>query len=56
MYNRYNFPSRYNNGFGLRRNNNNFILPFVLGGIAGSLWNNRPVVFYPTYPYYPPFY
>lgn len=46
----------YNNGFGMRGGNRfggGFFVPFVLGGIAGSLWNNnRPNSFYYPTPYY----
>ena len=54
MYNRF-YPPRRGNRFGLGRGfGNDFFVPFVLGGIAGSLWNNRPIVFYPTpFQYYP---
>jgi hypothetical protein len=49
MYNQY-YPNYYSN-------NNRFggnIVPFVLGGIAGSLWNNnRPIYFFPPPPFYP---
>lgn len=43
MYNRF-YPQRGNSRFG-----GGFVVPFVLGGIAGSLWNNnRPIFFYPV--------
>lgn len=49
------------------RNNDNrligggFIGPFILGGITGGLiapyfYNNRPMYYYPSYPYYGPYY
>lgn len=45
MYNQY-----YSNYY--RRNNRfggGFAVPFILGGIAGSIWNNnRPIFFYPA--------
>ena len=39
-----------------------FFGPFILGGITGALVtplfynNNRPQYYYPTYPYYGPYY
>lgn len=49
MYNRF-YPQRRNNRFG-----GGFVFPFVLGGIAGSLWNNnnRPIYFFPPPPPFP---
>ncbi len=47
----------YNN-YGMRGNGNRggFFVPFILGGIAGSLWNNRPNYYYPVpSPYYYPY-
>lgn len=55
--------NRYNGSFGSYRGNNGdrfgggFVVPFVLGGLAGSLWNNNGhnsnnyYYPYPTYPY-----
>lgn len=56
-----------NNGFYSRRNDNRllgggFFGPFILGGITGGLVaplfynNNRPMYYYPSYPYYGPVY
>ncbi|MEG0994645.1 MAG: hypothetical protein RSE91_01570 [Bacilli bacterium] len=43
-------------GFDKPRPNNNFFIPFILGGLTYRIFNNRPV--YPPYyyPYYPPYY
>lgn len=55
MYTSYN---NYNS-YGMRGNGNRggFFVPFILGGIAGSLWNNnRPNYYYPVpTPYYYPY-
>lgn len=56
---RFMYPRR--NSFGFPRRNDRFlgggfIVPFLLGGIAGSVWNNRPFYGYPNNFYYNNYY
>lgn len=46
----YNIPINSRNMYrnGDRIFGGGFAVPFILGGIAGSVWNNRPNNFYPV--------
>ena len=54
----YNYNYRYPN---VRFIGGGIIGPLLLGGVAGyaigqNSYNGRPMVFYPQYPMYPPYY
>lgn len=64
---RFMYPRRNSFGFRPNRFNNNFAIPFLLGGITGAVFSNQPFYsgypnnyynnyFYPPYPYYPYYY